>query len=64
MTTVTKRYRLHVDDAFERALRHAAVARETTPAGVLQAAATELLKRDGWIQTTDGDERLPPTADR
>jgi len=60
MTTVTKRYRLHVDAAFERALRHAAVARETTPAGVLQAAATELLKRDGWISVTDGVDGQPP----
>ena len=62
MTIMTRRYRLHVDAAFERALRHAAIARETTPARVLQAAAVELLKRDGWIPNVDGVDGQPPKA--
>lgn len=61
---MTKRYRLRIDPVIEKALRHAAVARETTPAGVLQAAVRELLERDGWIQATDGSEQRPPTGSR
>lgn len=59
MPARTRRFRLTLERDVEKALRHAAIARDATTAAVIETALVELLMRAGWVKPSSERPAAP-----